>query len=135
MSYAEDEMSDTEYTVPLFNSYIKTCNLFSELSEQNIIDIIKTKFDNDYSYFILKNSSDICQKVYIQYEYNEDINEIIILDEIKIVDTQDCYLETPFNIDEDTSYILFKDLENYAYWFSTIDENIRLEFLTPRQTP
>jgi hypothetical protein len=128
-------MSDTEDEVSLFNSYIKTCNLFSSLCEDHSIDIVKTKFDNDYSYFILKNSSDICQKVYIQYEYNEDINEIIILDEIKIVDTHDCYLETPFNIDEDTSYILFKDLENYAYWFSTIDENIRLEFLTPRQTP
>jgi hypothetical protein len=128
-------MSDTEDEVSLFNSYIKTCNFFSSLCEEHSIDIIRTKLDNYYSYFILKNSSDICQKVYIEYEYNEDINDIIELNEIKIVDVQNCYLDTPFNIDEDTSYILFKDIENYLYWFSTIDENFRLDFLTPRQTP
>jgi hypothetical protein len=128
-------MSDTEDEVSLFNSYIKTCMFFNERCEDHSIDIVKTKLDNYYSYFILKNSSDICQKVYIEYEYNEDINDIIELNEIKIVDVQNCYLDTPFNIDEDTSYILFKDIENYLYWFSTIDENFRLDFLTPRQTP
>lgn len=126
-------MSYNEQTLAyLFDFYIQNCSLFNDLSQEHYFDIVKTQFENITSYFIIKNSSDIYQKISIDYDYNEETNEIIMIDEIKIVDMYDCYLETPFNIYDDESYILLKDLESYVEWFSTIDENISLGIITPR---
>jgi len=126
-------MSYNEQTLAyLFDFYIQNCSLFNDLSEEHPIVITETKFENTTSYFVIRNSSNICQKIYIEYEHNEENNEVIMIDEVKIVDMYDCYLETPFNVYDDESYILLKDLDSYVEWFSTIDENISLGIITPR---
>ena len=123
---------DLETQSCLFNSYLNDCIYMSKLSEEKYITIIKSKFDNGLCYYILKNDENVYQKIYIEYIYNEVTTEVNVFDEVKIVDINNFYIETPFNIDNDTSYILLKDIDSYIDWFSTIDENFRLPIITPR---
>jgi len=123
---------DLETQACLFNSYLNDCIYMTNLSEEKYITIIKSKFDNGLCYYILKNDENVYQKIYVEYVYNEVTNEVTVLDEVKIVDINNFYIETPFNIDNDTSYILLKDMDSYIDWFSTIDENFRLPIVTPR---
>ena len=123
---------DLETQSCLFNSYLNDCIYMTNLSEEKYITIIKSKFDNGLCYYILKNDENVYQKIYIEYIYNEVTNEVNVLDEVKIVDINNFYIETPFNIDNDTSYILLKDMDSYIDWFSTIDKNFRLPIVTPR---
>jgi len=123
---------DLETQSCLFNSYLNDCIYMTKLSEEKYISLIKSKFNNGLCYYILKNDENVYQKIYIEYIYNEVTNEVNVLDEVKIVDINNFYIETPFNIDDDTSYILLKDIDSYIDWFSTIDENIRLPIVTPR---
>jgi hypothetical protein len=123
---------DLETQSCLFNSYLNDCIYMTNLSEEKYITIIKSKFDNGLCYYILKNDENVYQKIYVEYVYNEVTNEVTVLDEVKIVDINNFYIETPFNIDNDTSYILLKDMDSYIDWFSTIDENFRLPIVTPR---
>jgi hypothetical protein len=123
---------DLETQSCLFNSYLNDCIYMTNLSEEKYITIIKSKFDNGLCYYILKNDENVYQKIYVEYVYNEVTNEVTVLDEVKIVDINNFYIETPFNIDNDTSYILLKDMDSYIDWFSTIDKNFRLPIVTPR---
>lgn len=123
---------DLETQACLFNSYLNDCIYMTNLSEEKYITIIKSKFDNGLCYYILKNDENVYQKIFVKYICDETTNEVTVLDEVKIVDIENFYIETPFNIDNDTSYILLKDIDSYIDWFSTIDENFRLPIITPR---
>jgi len=123
---------DLNTEAELFNNYIQDCNFFNDFSIEYNFSVIKSKYENGISYFIIKNNSEICQKIYFEYIMNNITNQITVLDEIKIVDKNNCYIETPFNIDNESSYIFLKDIECYFDWFSSIDENILLPFVTPR---
>jgi len=123
---------DSEAYEQLFMYYIKDCNYMHDLSREHDISIVKTKFNDDLSYFVIRNNYNIYQKMYFKYLYDEITNEVTILNEVKIVDIKDFYLETPFNIDDEISHILFDNIEDYIYWFSTIDENFILPVITPR---
>lgn len=123
-------MKNTDYLllhVQLLENFIEDTTTIMNSAYNHSISVIKANYEDTLTTYLFMNKYNIVQKIEITYVITNNPDEIIhTAKEIKITDEFDKYLFTPYNINNDNSYIYFDDINFYLDWFSNIHENSNL---------
>ena len=113
--------------VQLLENFIEDTTMIMNAAYEKYISVIKANYEDSFSTYFLMNKYDIIQKIEFAYVLTDNPDENIqTANEIKITDEFDKYLSTPYNINNESSYIYFYDIKDYLDWFSNIDRNYEL---------
>jgi len=116
----------------LFEMYMEDTLMLYNICKSYDISIIKTLYNIGTVSYTIMNLNNISQKIYFSYvvdEMNDDTYKLG--NEIKILTPTNHPLDTPFNINDYSSYIHLYDLEPYIIWFSDLEKNCIIQTTPP----